>query len=53
VFAFMEQTDAVIRSRYPKTGFYSWPTIEGLDAVCKRLHEKVRKAIRESGTAMP
>jgi hypothetical protein len=38
----MATTDAIIRSRYIRTGAISgWPTIEGLERVCKSLRQSI------------
>jgi hypothetical protein len=45
----MGKTDAVIRSRYHRTSAYYWPTLDGLDRVCDRLHSQIRDAMRAAG----
>jgi hypothetical protein len=49
LFKIVAETDAVIRSRYHRTGAFHWPTIDGLDRVCDRLHGSIRDAMRAAG----
>jgi len=49
IFGIMGSTDAVIRSRYHKTAAFHWPTTDGLDRVCDRLHRPIRDAMRQGG----
>jgi hypothetical protein len=46
VFTTMGNTDAVIRSRYIRTGPATWPTFEALDATCEHLHHQVAVTLR-------
>jgi HEPN domain-containing protein len=41
IFSLMATTDAVIRSRYILTGPATWPTLEGLERVCKSLRQSI------------
>lgn len=49
VVSYMEQSDAVIRSRYIKTGAFQRPTHGALDRTCKSLHETVGQVLRDAG----
>jgi hypothetical protein len=49
VFAFMGDTDVVIRARYIRTGPGTFPTIEALERTCQSLRESVGKMLRKSG----
>jgi hypothetical protein len=35
VFSLMSTTDAILRSRYIRTGFVRWPSPEMLDGTCR------------------
>ena len=41
--------DVLIRARYIRTGFFTFPTLEALDRTCKSLRESVGKLLREAG----
>jgi HEPN domain-containing protein len=49
VLSLMSTTDAVIRSRYLKTGYYHWPSVEALERTCKSLRQTVGEALKEKG----
>jgi hypothetical protein len=49
VLTMMGETDAVIRSRYTRSGFFSWPTLEALNRTCKSLRVSVNAALKKSG----
>jgi hypothetical protein len=49
VFAIMANTDAVIRSRYIRTGAFTWPRLEALDDACQNLRDEVGSALRKAG----
>ena len=49
VFAIMGDTDAVIRSRYIRTGPFTWPTFEALNATCENLRGSVGAALKKAG----
>lgn len=42
-------SDALMRSRYIKSGFYTWATIEALDRTARSLRKSVGSSLRESG----
>src|SRR3954462_3482911 len=48
IFKLMGETDAVIRSRYHRTGAFYWPTLDGLDRICDRLHRPIRDKLRNA-----
>jgi hypothetical protein len=50
VFSLMSTTDAIIRSRYIRTGFVRWPSPEMLDGTCRNLRESVCEALARKGT---
>jgi len=52
VLSLMATTDAVIRSRYIQTGYFTWPTLEALDRTCKSLRESIGRALTQSGIAV-
>lgn len=52
VLIMMGDTDAVIRSRYPRTGSFSWPTLEALNRTCKSLRVLVHKGLQKSGVSV-
>jgi len=45
----MANTDAVIRSRYLLIGAFYWPTIDGLDRVCKSIRVPIGQSFRRKG----
>ena len=49
VLAYMGNTDAVIESRFPRTGFFRRPANEALHRTCKSLHYSVGKALKAKG----
>jgi hypothetical protein len=49
VLSVMENTDAVIRSRYIKIGAFTRPTHGALDRTCKSLRQSIGEALLESG----
>jgi hypothetical protein len=49
VVLLMEKTDAVIRSRYIKTGGLRRPRHDALDPTCESLRETVGQALRDAG----
>src|SRR5262245_55856568 len=49
VFSLMSTTDAIIRSRYIRTGSFTWPTHGALDRTCNSLHASVGQALRKAG----
>lgn len=49
VLSLMATTDAVIRSRYMQTGFFTWPSNEALERTCKSLRRSVGEALRKHG----
>jgi hypothetical protein len=50
VLSLMSTTDAVIRSRYIQTGFFSWPSPEALDRTCRSLRYIVGAALAKNGS---
>lgn len=50
VLRLMSKTDAVIRSRYLRTGFFRWPAPEALDRTCRNLRTSIGTALRQGGT---
>jgi HEPN domain-containing protein len=46
----MASTDAVIRSRYIRTGYFEWPDPKGLDRTCKSLRQSVGEALKKDGS---
>lgn len=53
VLTMMGETDAVIRARYTRTGFFTWPTLEALNRTCKSLRELVSAALKAAGVTTP
>jgi hypothetical protein len=49
VFAMLINSDAVIRSRYLQTGYFSWPAVEALDRTVMSLREPIGKALQNAG----
>jgi HEPN domain-containing protein len=49
VLHIMATTDAVIRSRYHKTGYFSWPTHDALNRTCKSLRQSVGEELKKDG----
>jgi hypothetical protein len=49
VFALTETSDAVMGSRYIKTGFFTLPAIEALHRTCKSLRQSVGTALKQRG----
>ncbi len=49
IFKIMGKTDAVIRSRYIKTGAFRWPTLEGLSRACESLRVSIGEALHRGG----
>lgn len=49
VLKLMGETDAVIRSRYTKTGLFTWPRLEALNQTCKRLRKQIHAALKKEG----
>ena len=49
VLAIMAETDAVIRSRYIETGFFTRATEESLDRTCRSLDQTIGVALRKAG----
>jgi hypothetical protein len=49
VFALMGKTDAVIRSRYLQTGFFTWPARKALDRTCRSLRESIGVEMKKAG----
>lgn len=49
VLTYMSDTDAVIRSRFHRTGSSSRPSNETLKGTCKRLHQSVGEALKGKG----
>ena len=45
----MSETDAVIRSRYIASGFFTWPELGALDRTCKSLRVSVAEVLRAKG----
>ena len=52
IFSLMSTTDAIIRSRYLETGYFTWPTLEGLNRLCNSLRESVGAELRKSGISV-
>jgi HEPN domain-containing protein len=52
VLGVMGETDAVIRSRYVKTGSFTWPTLEALNRTCKSLRGSVHANLKASGVSL-
>jgi hypothetical protein len=50
VFSLMSTTDAVIRSRYIQTGYFSWPSPEALDRTCRSLRYIIGTALANNGS---
>jgi HEPN domain-containing protein len=53
VLTLMRETDAVIGSRYIRTGYFQRPTIEALDRTCTSLHINVGKTMLDHGFPFP
>jgi HEPN domain-containing protein len=49
VFSIMGDTDAVIESRYIRTGPKTWPTLEALNRTCNRVRNGVGSLLRGAG----
>jgi hypothetical protein len=49
VFALTETSEAVIGSRYIKTGFFTLPTIQALHRTCKSLRQSVGAVLKQWG----
>ena len=49
VLSFMENSDAVIRARYIKTGATNRPTHGALDRTCKSLRQTIAEALMDAG----
>jgi|SRR6185369_3805638 hypothetical protein len=49
VLKMMAKTDAVIRSRYIQTGFFTWPSVGALDRTCKSLRATIGEALNKKG----
>lgn len=49
VLAYMGETDAVIDSRFLKTGYFQRPANEALDRTCNSLHQSVGEALKKKG----
>lgn len=49
VFSLMGETDAVIESRYLRTGSKQWPTFESLDRTCKSLRGSIGRILGDKG----
>jgi hypothetical protein len=47
VFSLIATTDAVIRSRYIETGYFTWPANEALQRTCKSLRVSVGQALKK------
>jgi len=52
VLDIMSETDAVIRSRYIRTGPFTWPLPEALSDTCESLREGVGAALKEAGVVL-
>jgi hypothetical protein len=53
VLGLMGETDAVIRARYVRSGFFRWPTLEALNRTCKSLRISVSEALKKAGVSAP
>jgi hypothetical protein len=53
VLGLMGETDAVIRARYTRSGFFRWPTLEALNWTCKSLRISVSAALKQAGVSAP
>jgi hypothetical protein len=49
VFSLMATTDAIIRSRYIRTGYFQWPAPEALARTGKNIHQTVSAILRRDG----
>lgn len=52
VLTIMSDTDAIIRSRYTRTGSFIWPTLEALNRTCKSLRVSSHEALRKAGVGV-
>jgi hypothetical protein len=52
VLDLMGETDAVIRSRYIRTGPFRWPTVEALSDTCENLRQDFGAALKGAGVAL-
>jgi hypothetical protein len=49
VLDLMGKTDVVIRSRYIRTGAFTWPRVEALSDTCENLRQEVGAALKKAG----
>ncbi|MEO4043436.1 HEPN domain-containing protein [Hoeflea sp. CAU 1731] len=49
VFSYMTDTDAVIDSRYLRTGYFNRPTHEALDRTCQSIRQLIGTALKKKG----
>jgi HEPN domain-containing protein len=49
IFNLMSKTDVVIRARYIRTGFGTFPTFAALNRTCENLRESVATILRTAG----
>lgn len=49
VFALTETSDAVMGSRYIKTGFFRLPAMEALNRTCTSLRQSVGAVLKQKG----
>jgi hypothetical protein len=49
VISMMSTTDAIIRSRYIETGYFSWPSYGALDRTCVSMRDLFGKRMAKDG----
>jgi hypothetical protein len=52
VLDLMGETDAVIRSRYIRTGPFTWPRVEALSDTCENLRQDIGAALKKAGVTL-
>jgi hypothetical protein len=49
VISLIATTDALIRSRYLQTGYFSWPSVDALDRTCNSFRTSIGGTLRQGG----
>ncbi len=52
VIQLMTETDAVMRSRYISTGFFTWPDLGALNRTCQSLRRSVGGELKKKGISV-
>ena len=52
IFGLLDSSEVVMTARYLKVGFYSRPSIEGLERTCKSIRDLVATQMKQAGLSI-